>query len=372
MTREETAALLAGHEQPAWRADQLLHGIYRDGIARAADLTTFPKALRAALDAEIAVGRLEAVARQSAADSTVKLLLALADGKRVEAVAIPAGERMTACLSSQVGCALDCHFCATAQMGLLRNLRAGEIVAQYLALEAALGGHLAGGAHRITNVVFMGMGEALANFNETLKAVRLLNAPYAVGLRKRAIRISTVGLVPQIDRLAREEPEVGLTISLNAPRDSLRDRLMPVNRAWPIAPLMDAADRFTAETQRMVTFAYVLIPRVNDTPREARELAALLAGRPCKLNLIPHNPHPSLPPLEALGEDGGAGESREEWPAERGGRGARAPGRHPMVAHLAERLPHVTYRRSRGLPIEAACGQLYHERAAARGAEGAD
>ena len=188
-TRDELVALLAELGARSYRADQLMHGLYRDRISRVADLTTFPRALREAVDARVPVGRLAVAARQRSPEGTVKLLLALEGDLRVEAVAIPAEERLTACLSSQAGCALGCRFCATARMGLMRNLHAGEIVAQYLALEEETGS-------RITNVVFMGMGEPLANFAETVRAIRLLNSEQGIGLRKRGIRVSTVGLAP--------------------------------------------------------------------------------------------------------------------------------------------------------------------------------
>lgn len=347
MSREDLVALFAELEAPAYRADQLLHGLYHQRITTLDALTTFPKKLRESLQSRFPPLRAGIVAREEAPDGTLKLLVELTGGSRVETVAIPSGERMTACVSSQAGCALGCTFCATARMGLVRNLRAGEIIEQFLALTDALASREARGLRPITNVVFMGMGEPLANLPEVLGAVRLLNAPWGFGLRKRGIRLSTVGLVPQIERLADEEPQVGLTISLNASRDELRDRLMPVNRTYPIARLMEAADRFTAKTGRMVTFGYVIIPGVNDTERDAQELVALFRGRPVKVNVIPFNPYPGFrlpdagPPAEPIDE------------------GADAEGRHPLVAYLQERLPHVSFRRSRGLPIRAACGQLY-------------
>jgi 23S rRNA (adenine2503-C2)-methyltransferase len=347
MTREELVELFAGLGAPAYRADQLLHGLYHQRITRLEELTTFPKALRQELERRYPPIRATIAAREAAPDGTIKLLLELADGKRVETVAIPSGDRVTACVSSQAGCALGCTFCATARMGLVRNLRAGEVIEQFLALTDALHKRAERGLRPITNVVFMGMGEPLANLPEVLGAVRLLNAPWGFGLRKRGIRISTVGLVPQIDRLAREEPQVGLTISLNAPRDELRDRLMPINRTYPIARLLEAADRFTAKTGRMVTFGYVIIPRVNDTEREAHELVSLFRGRPVKLNLIPFNPYPGFRLPE------------ESAPPEAIDRDAYFEGRHPLVEYLQERLPYVSFRRSRGLPIRAACGQLY-------------
>ncbi len=262
--------------------------------------------------------------------ATHKFVLELADGERVECVAMRSARGLTMCVSSQVGCALKCSFCATGLMGLKRQLTAGEIVAQVI----AMGDH-----DRWTddhfNVVFMGMGEPLANYGPVLDSVRILNDPLGLNLGVRRITVSTSGIVPQIRRLAEEGLAVGLAISLHATTDAQRDELVPLNRRWPIRELLDAARDYGRTTGRRVTLEYTLIAGVNDGPEDADRLAAFARALPSKINLIPYNPVPGLP-----------------W---------RRPDPQSVerfAESLYPRAPAVTVRRTMGGEIWAACGQL--------------
>jgi 23S rRNA (adenine2503-C2)-methyltransferase len=247
-------------------------------------MTDLPLSLRAQLPST----RSAEVRRLRSADGlTSKLLLRLHDGQEIEAVEMNTaaeGEpgRKTICVSTQAGCAMGCVFCVTGQFGFARNLDAGEIVEQVLRFNSP--------DHPVTNVVFMGMGEPLANYDETLRAIRLLVHPDGFRLGARRITLSTSGLVPQMRQLAEERVQVGLAVSLHAPNDDLRSRLMPVNRRWPIRELLDAADWYVERTHRRVSYEYTLMADVNDSDELARELAHLLRGRLCHVNLIPLNP----------------------------------------------------------------------------------
>jgi 23S rRNA (adenine2503-C2)-methyltransferase len=280
--------------QPAYRARQLLHGLYREQYASLGEFTTLPATFCSQIQDEgYELAPAVEVRRVMSDDgATTKLLLRMADGILIETVLMQyaasggRSRRSTVCVSTQAGCAMGCVFCATGQMGFERNLRAEEVLAQVLAVQHLLAQR---GEH-VTNIVFMGMGEPLANYAETIRAVRLLTDVRAFGLGQRHITISTVGLVHAIDRLAAEQRQVGLAISLHAPNDELRQRLVPTAGPTSVADLMAAAKRYFHATGRRVTFEYALLDGVNDTPEVAAELARLLRGSGSHVNLIPVNP----------------------------------------------------------------------------------
>lgn len=289
----EMDQLVAGLGQPGYRADQLLRGIFRNFAATVDDITTLPAAFRTALsEAGFSLGCAREVRRVESQDGqTTKLLLRMGDGTLIETVLMQYAEakghpRSTVCVSTQAGCAMGCVFCATGQMGFERNLRAEEIVAQVIHFARLL---QARGQH-VTNVVFMGMGEPLANYAETIRAVRLLTDARAFGLAQRSITISTVGVVRGIDRLAEEGLQVGLAISLHAPNDELRRRLVPTASSHSAGDLVSAAKRYFANTGRRVTFEYALIEGLNDSPELAAALGKLLKRSGAHVNLIPVNP----------------------------------------------------------------------------------
>jgi len=315
--------------EPSYRARQIFHNLYRRGVADPSQMVQLPADLRNRLSRSFPrAAVLETEVRQSK-DGTRKWLFRLSDKQLLETVLIPSGSRNTVCVSTQVGCAYSCAFCASGLLGFRRSLLPGEIVQQVVMANRALGGN------RVTNVVFMGMGEPLANYQNLLKAVRILNDKKGLGLGARRITISTVGLIPMVERLARENLQVELSVSLLAPNDELRGNLMPVNRTYPLRPLIAACRGYTKGTKRIVTFEYILIDRINDRLEQAKELADLLRGLKCKVNLIPFHPIPGTP-----------------W---------RRPSSSRMLAFerflKKSKIP-CTLRRSRGLEVEGACGQL--------------
>ena len=323
------ARVLRGWGEQPFRAGQLVKWLY-GGASSFDAMTNLPAALRRRLSESYAdldaTARLEE--RGSADVGTAKLLLRLADGECVESVVIPARDRATVCVSSQVGCAFGCAFCASGAMGFTRNLTRGEIVAQALRATETIG-------RRPDNVVFMGIGEPMANYEEVLGAIRTLNAPEGLGIGARRITVSTCGVVPGIRRLSSEGLQIELSVSLHAPTDAQRSELMPVNRRWPLAELLAACADYTAATDRIVTFEYTLVRGFNDSPRDARALVRLLRPLKCRVNLIPLNPTAHF-----------AGET----PPESTLYGFRD---FLMDAHL-----NATLRVSRGGGIDAACGQL--------------
>lgn len=320
-------------EKP-FRADQLVQWIHQRGVVDFESMTNLSKDLRARLQAVAEVRPPEIVSDRTADDGTRKWLLRLQDGQCVETVFIPEAERGTLCVSSQVGCMLNCTFCSTARQGFNRNLEADEIIGQLFVAHRALG-QTPEGDRKITNVVMMGMGEPLLNFDNVLSAMGLMVEDLAYGLSRRRVTLSTAGVVPGIDRL-REELPVSLAVSLHAPNDSLRNRLVPLNRKYPIAPLLDACRRYVAgDARRRVTFEYVMLEGVNDTPAHARELIHVLQGVPAKVNLIPFNPFP---------DSGYARSSRQTIDRFR-----------DML--MQSGIITVT-RKTRGDDIDAACGQL--------------
>ncbi len=332
--------LLASWGEPSYRAGQIMHWVYRRLATSFDAMTDLPAALRARLAAEVALEVPRVVAEQTAADgSTIKALLALADGTTVETVlmryeASDRGRaRNTICVSTQAGCAMACVFCATGQQGFLRNLGTGEIVAQVLHFARELRDQ----GERVTNLVFMGMGEPLANYGHTLAAVRALQDPERFGLGARHMTLSTVGLVPAIRRLAGESLQVGLALSLHAPDDDLRRRLVPTTR-FTVREMLDAAQEWAQATGRRFSIEYALIDGVNDAPEQARALAAELRGRPCHVNLIPVNPTAN--------------------PATRRSRRSRVLA---FEQELRARGINTTVRVEKGVDIAAGCGQLRGE-----------
>ncbi len=322
-----------------FRARQLMKWIYRRGAADFASMTDLAQQFRTQLAeiAEITVPQI--VTEQHSKDGTRKWMLRMDQVQGIETVYIPEPDRGTLCISSQVGCAMDCTFCATAQQGFNRNLSAAEIVGQvWLAqreLALASGTAVGEGDRKITNVVFMGMGEPLANYRNVLPAMRIFLDDLGYDLSRRRVTLSTSGLVPQIYKLA-EECNVALAVSLHAPNDALRDELVPINRKHPIAELLEACWHYIDQQNgRSITFEYVMLDGINDKPEHARQLARLMHGRPAKLNLIPFNVFPGT-------------RYRRSAPA------AILKFRDILNEHGVI----ATVRRTRGDDIDAACGQL--------------
>ncbi len=325
----EIEALTAELGQPLYRAEQLFRWVHGHGVTSTDAMTNLPAAFRA----RIRVGTLELDQVQTSRDGTRKIRLLTRDSRAIETVLIPDGDKLTQCISSQVGCAFDCQFCATAKLGLMRNLDAGEIVDQVYRAKALVARDAPG--QRITNIVYMGMGEPLHNYDNVVRSIEILNHDLGVTLSLRRITVSTVGLVPGIEKLAQLYARPNLAISLNATTDEVRDQIMPVNRKWNIARLLGAVRAFPLEKRRRITFEYVLLAGVNDTLDDATRLAKLLEGFSCKVNLIPFNGHPAAPYRRPSPEAIDAFQQR-----------VRACG---LPAYL---------RTPRGDDIDAACGQL--------------
>jgi 23S rRNA (adenine2503-C2)-methyltransferase len=286
---EELTRFVLALGEPAFRARQLYAWIHRRGVTAFAAMTDLGRALRARLATRATIGALPVARETRSVDGTRKFLLRLADDRGIESVLIPEAGRVTACLSTQAGCVLRCRFCLTAQVPNARNLTAGEIVGQVLALRRALEPEA-----RLTHLVLMGMGEPLANFPQTAKALGMLMAPEGLAFSPRRITLSTAGLVPGIRRLAESGLGVNLAVSLNATTDALRTRLMPHNAQFPLAALLEACRRFPLDARRRLTFEYVLLAGINDAPEDARRVPGLLHGIRCKVNLIPFNEAPGL------------------------------------------------------------------------------
>jgi len=275
-------------EQP-YRATQVMRWVFHRGVTDFAHMTDLSRALRESLLPSAEVRPPEVVDEQESADGTRKWVLRLDDGNCIETVFIPEPERGTLCISSQVGCALDCSFCATARQGFNRNLSVAEIVGQVWLAHELLHDHRAGSGRTISNIVFMGMGEPLLNFNNVVCTLRLLVDDLGYGLSKRRVTVSTAGVVPAIDRL-REAIDVSLAVSLHAPNDALRDELVPLNRKYPLTELMPACKRYVqGDRKKSITFEYVMLRGINDSPACADQLWRLLDGVPAKVNLIPFN-----------------------------------------------------------------------------------
>jgi 23S rRNA (adenine2503-C2)-methyltransferase len=326
----ESAVAEAG-ERP-YRGRQIAHWLWKRDADSIDAMRDLPASLRARLTSgfTLAAPQTEHVARSS--DGTRKLLVRLGDGERVETVIIPAAERTTLCISSQAGCAMGCAFCATARMGLHRNLTTAEILSQILAARREL---VPG--EQLSNYVFMGMGEPLANYPRLIRTLTIMTAPWGMAISPRRITVSTVGLVPMIERLLADVP-VNLAVSLHATSDTLRDRLAPINRRYPLAELLDACGRVPLKRRNRITFEYVMLAGVNDFAADARRLVKLLGPLRAKVNLIVFNPFPGselrASPREAV---------------------------EAFQAILRQGNLTATIRESRGSDIQAACGQLYAE-----------
>ena len=291
LPRGELEDWFVSRGEAAFRARQLMRWMYHRGELEPLRMTDMKLALRESLNDDAGLDLPPVVLRRKSADGTRKWLLDVGGGQVIETVFIPERSRGSLCVSSQVGCAVNCPFCATGQMGFSRNLSAAEIVAQTLIARRELEPE----GRAITNIVFMGMGEPLANFREVARAASVFLDHLGLGLSRRRVTLSTSGITPRIRKLA-QVSRVALALSLHAPDDALRNRLVPLNRRYPIGPLLDACwDYARATESREVTFEYIMLDGVNDQPGQARALARLLRGRPAKLNLIPYNPVSGAP-----------------------------------------------------------------------------
>lgn len=330
LSPDELVRLVEGWGEAGYRGRQLAAWIYQKGTRTFGAMSNLPRSLRARLEREAVIQPPELTLRLASRDGSTKLVLRLIDGRTIHAVLMPDEARLTLCLSTQVGCGFGCAFCCTGTMGLIRNLTAGEIVGQVLASRAIV----EPGA-RITHVVFMGMGEPLANYTATVKALRILVAPDGFGFSPRRITVSTVGLVQGLERLARENLRVNVAVSLHAATDEVRSRLLPVNRGWGLDDLLAVCRRFPLPVRQRMTFEYTLLEGVNDGLEHARQLARRLQGLRCKVNLIPFN----------------------AWD----GAGFRRPPLARIIAFQQTLLSAgltATVRWSKGEDVGAACGQL--------------
>ncbi|HYG74113.1 MAG TPA: 23S rRNA (adenine(2503)-C(2))-methyltransferase RlmN [Planctomycetota bacterium] len=342
LSDDELVALFKSLKEPAFRATQLRDFVFRQGVASFDQITNLSKSLREKLSQLAPLYELQAV-ETSEGDDATKWLWRAADGATIESVQIRTPDRVTTCLSSQVGCAMGCVFCATGLSGFERHLQAHEILEQYLQMWGRSGLHS-------SHVVFMGMGEPFHNYDEVLKTVRNLNSPppKGCGIGARRITISTVGIVPGIRRMADEKLQIELAISLHAPDEPTRQKLIPVSRRYPIREIMDAVEEFSRKTRRIVTYEYVLLAGVNDSVEQAKELVGLLQTHPCKVNLIPFNPVSET------------GYQRPEIKAQEAFKSVLDK------AHIP-----TTIRFSKGKRVDAACGQLRRRTLPAAPAPGA-
>ncbi|MDO8249152.1 MAG: 23S rRNA (adenine(2503)-C(2))-methyltransferase RlmN [Rhodoferax sp.] len=323
-----------------FRAVQLFRWIHQKGAASFDDMSDLAKSLREKLKVAAHVKALDVISEHISSDGTIKWLFDVGGGDAVEAVFIPEVDRGTLCISSQAGCAVGCRFCSTGHQGFSRNLRAGEIVAQLWFAEHFLRKHLQRDERVISNVVMMGMGEPLQNYSELVPALRVMLDDHGYGLSRRRVTVSTSGVVPMMDRLAQDCP-VALAVSLHAPDDALRDNLVPLNKKYPIAELLDACNRYLAYAPRdFITFEYCMLDGVNDQAEHAHQLVSLVrqhasGGVWCKFNLIPFNPFPASGLIRSAPEQVKA-----------------------FAAILSDAGIVTTIRKTRGDDIDAACGQL--------------
>jgi len=332
MSLEELAQLLSEEGEKSFRAKQIFHWLYERKVCDWERMTDLNKDLRARLSNQLSLSSLSQKQLQESKDEeTTKFLWELSDGELVESVLICSKDRRTVCVSSQVGCPARCAFCASGQEGLLRNLSAAEIFEQVYQIDRFL--HLKG--ERVSHVVFMGMGEPFENYDEVLKAIKLLNDPDRLNLSQRRITVSTVGVIEGIRRFVKENLRVSLVLSLHAPNQHIRKKIIPYARKYPLEEIISAMVAFAKESKRDITYEYTLIEGINDQPEHAHELAVLLKGQPCTVNLIPYNPVPGLrlrrPEKEAI----------EEF-------------RHILASYEIV----ATWRYTKGKDIAAACGQL--------------
>jgi 23S rRNA (adenine2503-C2)-methyltransferase len=325
---KELAEELKGLGEPSYRAGQVFDWLYKRGAASFEAFTDLPKSLRLRLEERFSLESLELVERLASTDKTEKFLFRLADGNFIESVLIPADKRATLCLSTQVGCKFGCAFCASGLGGFKRNLRPSEILGQVLFLRDRL-------SLRLTNFVFMGMGEPLDNYDNVIRAIQIMNDPRALGIAARRITVSTVGLIPGIERLKTLGLQVNLSLSLHAVREELRSKLLPISRKYPLSKVVQACQDYVRETGRMMTLEYILLRGLNDSAEDASRLASIAGRLRAKVNLIPCSPVSGLgffsPPAEV---------------------------NKLFLRRLKEKGVRATLRHSKGADIQAACGQL--------------
>jgi 23S rRNA (adenine2503-C2)-methyltransferase len=328
---EELENFLERLGEKKYKAKQLAKWIYNKGVINFEEMTDLSKELRRKLSEVAYIGKLKLTRKQvSKIDQTEKFLFELFDGKRIETVLMREKNRTTVCISTQVGCALNCIFCATGKSGFERNLSAGEIVDQIIAVKGYLKED-----EKVTNVVIMGMGEPLLNYENTVKAIRIIQSELGLSISAKRITLSTSGIAPEIYKLADERLKIKLALSLNAPDDELRRKLMPLTKKYPLSEVLEALKYYAKKNDIRITFEYVLIKDVNDSEEQALRLAKLIRGIPCKINLIPYNPIKECP--------------------------YKKPDEETLMKFrdiLYPRAPAVTLRRSKGEDIQAACGQL--------------
>jgi 23S rRNA (adenine2503-C2)-methyltransferase len=330
LTPSELTDWVVAHGWPKFRAGQLQKWLFHRRATSFEQMSDLPKPMREQLAAEFQLFTAEVESHLVASDRTEKLLLKLADGETIECVLMREPDRVTVCISTQVGCAMGCVFCASGMLGLKRNLSAGEILEELLRMQTLLGSD-----ERITNIVVMGIGEPLANLPAVLQVLAAASSPEGLGIGARHITVSTVGLPAKIREFAHTGKQYNLAISLHAPNNALRDRLVPVNDKIGVEAILDAADEYFEVTGRRVTFEYVLLAQVNDEPQHAQQLAQLLRGRCAHVNLIPMNGVSVLPFHEPP-----------------------APRTQQFVAILEQAGIPATVRKRKGADIDAACGQL--------------
>ncbi len=336
LTRTQMKEFFVSIGEAGFRADQVMKWIYHFCIDDFDKMTNINKKLRDKLKEKAVIAAPVVVTRQDSADGTIKFVMGLSGGQEVETVWIPEKDRRTLCVSSQVGCALECTFCSTAQQGFNRNLKVSEIIGQVWRVAQIIGSYGDTGEKPVTNVVMMGMGEPLLNLNNVVPAMELMLEDFGFGLSKRRVTLSTSGVVPALDML-KERIDVALAISLHAPNNALRDELVPVNKKYPMEEFLAAAKRYVTDSRAndKVTVEYVMLDGVNDSMEQAHELAHALKGTPSKVNLIPFNPYPGSPYKRSSN-------SRID--------------RFNKV--LQEHGYTVMVRKTRGDDIDAACGQL--------------
>ncbi len=330
LSRSELNQFVEPFGKERYRSTQMMRWLYQKGIHSFDEMTNLSKIFRQELSQGSFISTLQPLRFEQAKDGTQKFLFQLEDGHRIESVLIPDKKRLTLCLSTQVGCAFGCRFCLTGKIGWKRDLSVSEIVNQILCARETLGGKSS-----ITNIVLMGMGEPLANYDNTLKAIHLMHHPDAFNFSSRKITLSTVGLLPELERLAKEKTLFRLAISLNASDEESRSQLMPINRRYPLRKILESCRNFPLRPRARITFEYVMVEEMNDSPRDAKRLIKILKGIPSKVNLIPLN--------EALG----------------------IPFKRPSeekVRQFQEILMNggmtAIVRASKGADISAACGQL--------------
>jgi 23S rRNA (adenine2503-C2)-methyltransferase len=336
LKRNEVITDLKKAGYPSYRGEQIFNWLYKNGVSNTEEMKNIPKKMRSYIDNNYQITNLKEIDKSISADGTVKYLWELDDGENIEGVYIPFPKsgRHSACISTQVGCGLGCSFCATGIDGLQRNLSTAEIIDQVLKIQSDISGEQFL-EPRLSNIVFMGMGEPLANFENLMKAVEILNADNGLNIGMRKMTISTAGLVPEIEKLAERNDQIGLAVSLHAPNDRLRNKIMPINRKYNLTQLLTAVINYIEKTGRRVTFEYVLMDSVNDSPELAVQLADLLRGINCHVNLIPANPVPELNikrPVKKVIES--------------------------FYNTLDNNGIQVTLRKEMGSEIDAACGQL--------------